>query len=101
MYSTIEELPSSIRESLPEKAQELYRAAYNRVWEKLTVGETTADPSAASQAHEAARLAVDAEFDQHGNGEWHHEPVGEEMAEKGNVPDPDVVEEPEDFDPER
>lgn len=101
MYSTIDELPSSIRESLPEKAQELYRAAYNRVWEKLTLGETTADPSASAQAHEAARLAVEAEFDQHESGEWRRRPVGDEMAEKSNVPHPDVVEEPEDFEPER
>ena len=33
-YKTVEELPESVRDVLPERAQEIYRPAYNSAWDK-------------------------------------------------------------------
>lgn len=95
MYTRNEELPHSIRNALPSSAQEVYRAAYNRVLEKLTTGEAAIEETTAiAQAHEAARLAVEAEFEQDDRGHWHRDPVGEDMKQQGNVTDPDAIPQP-------
>lgn len=33
-YSTLSDLPSEVREALPEHAQEIFLAAYNSAWEQ-------------------------------------------------------------------
>lgn len=88
MYKSIKELPPSVRTHLPQSAQELYRATYNRNWEKLAAGKTTDTEQIEAEAHEAARLAVKAEFHQDDEGRWHHEPVGDEMKQREDVGEP-------------
>jgi cation transport regulator len=46
-YATIEELPDSVRDSLPEHAQEVYKEAFNSAWSQY------ADPD--GQSGEAGR----------------------------------------------
>lgn len=80
MYDRIEDLPPSIREALPEPAQEVYRAEYNRALQKLSAGEP--EPSIAScvaRAHASARLAVQRNFEQDSSGRWHPQPIGDYM----------------------
>jgi cation transport regulator ChaB len=83
MFQSIDELPALIRTALPEKAQELYRAAFNRTWEKLSAGEDKNPSEITAKAHKAARLAVGYEFRRDAEGAWHHDPVGEEMKRNG------------------
>jgi len=33
-YETIHDLPENVRTNLPEKAQEIYQAAFNNAWEQ-------------------------------------------------------------------
>ncbi len=33
-YETVKQLPVTIRDVLPDKAKEIYRTAYNQVWEE-------------------------------------------------------------------
>ena len=82
MYTSIDELPASIRESLSEDAQELYRAEYNRAWENLAPGDLQKGRvSCIAKAHGAARIAVQEKFEQDENGRWHKHPIGDYMTE--------------------
>lgn len=33
-YKTINDLPDSVKDNVPEHAQEIYRAAFNSAWEQ-------------------------------------------------------------------
>jgi hypothetical protein len=33
-YSTLQDLPDSVRDNLPKHAQEIYRAAFNSAWDQ-------------------------------------------------------------------
>jgi cation transport regulator ChaB len=87
MYKSVEHLPALIRKELPEKAQELYLAAYNRTWEALTAGADENTVQISIKAHKAARLAVGFEFRRDEQGHWHSDPVGEKLKRKGKVGD--------------
>jgi cation transport regulator ChaB len=87
MYKSIEHLPALIREELPQKAQELYLAAFNRTWEMLAAGADEDLVHISMQAHKAARLAVGYEFSRDERGNWHRDPVGEKLKRKGKVGD--------------
>lgn len=81
-YTTIEDLPQSIRDELPEPAQELYRAAYNRALEKGHVSPgyvDEADASLAETAHKQAWRKVQQEYQQDASGQWHKDSLGEDM----------------------
>ena len=41
-YSSIQELPESVREHLPEHAQEIFRAAFNSAWDEYNHDEERA-----------------------------------------------------------
>lgn len=61
-YRTIEELPESVREHLPEHAQEIYRAAFNSAWEEYGHDE--------ARAHRIAWGAVKREYHKDQKGQW-------------------------------
>ena len=86
-YRKIEELPQALRNELPEAAQHLYLAVYQRTWETCAMGGDTGADDFASTAHEAAMLAVQSQFDKDERGDWHQSPVGDEI-------DPDKLEGP-------
>lgn len=85
MFQSTRELPAVLRANLPREAQELYRAAYNRTWEILAAGEKTNRRLMSADAHQAARLAVEYEFSRDEQGNWHRNPVGEDMTHRGTV----------------
>jgi cation transport regulator ChaB len=86
-FRSIQDLPRLIRTSLPEEAQEVYRAAFNRSWEKLSAGEAENQQEITAEAHKAARQAVEYQFSQDDAGNWHRDPIGEEMKRQGKVKD--------------
>jgi cation transport regulator len=79
-YKSIEELPDTVRDILPEEAQELYLKGYNQGWEAYDE-ETSSDLSHESVAHRQGWIFVQKEFVQdEGTGEWHRK--GEEAEEE-------------------
>ncbi len=83
LYRTTDELPALLRKTLPEDAQELYVAVFNRTWETLAAGEEKDDVNITARAHLSAQMSVDAEFTRDEQGCWHHDPVGEHMPTPG------------------
>lgn len=75
MYKSIESLPSSIREAMPQPGLELYRATFNRAWEIMSAGEAKAADEINAEAHQAALLAVEEKFCQNGDCNWQLDPV--------------------------
>lgn len=81
MYDSIDDLPAHLKEELPLKARELYRAAYNRVVEKETTPGGHVREEAHAIAHDAGMMAVTGEFRRDRSGQWIHDPVADEMDE--------------------
>ncbi len=71
-YKTRAELPESVREHLPEHAQEVYRAAYNSAWDEY--GDPKKRRSNESQeeaTHKVAWAAVKHEYEKdERTGDW-------------------------------
>lgn len=62
-YEELPDLPADLRDELPRRAQEIYQAAYNRVYEtSMASAEEHDAPSIAEKAHKAALLAVEMEY---------------------------------------
>jgi cation transport regulator len=58
-YQKIDELPDSVRNSLDEHAQEIYRQAFNSAWEQSLDPEEPTDAAAREEtAHRVAWAAV-------------------------------------------
>jgi cation transport regulator len=61
-YESIRDLPSPVREYLPEHAQEIYRAAYNSTWDFL---------QDEGRAHQVAWAAVKHKYEKDNkSGKW-------------------------------
>lgn len=84
MYRSTDDLPEDLKEELPRRARELYRAAYNRVIGKRTTGNGRDNEELQSTAHDAGMLAVNAEFIQDDSGRWHRDPIGDRTGESGS-----------------
>jgi cation transport regulator len=54
-YFSIEDLPDSVRHNLPQKAQEIYRKAFNKVWDSHRDPATL--PSGQTRVELAAKIA--------------------------------------------
>lgn len=92
-YRTIEDLPRSLRNELPEDAQRMYLAVHQRVSETSAMGGKKGDERMARTAHEAAMLEVQRRFEKDGKGNWVQAPVGDDIdTDKldGGVPDSDL-----------
>ena len=62
-YDRIEELPESVREYLPDHAQEIYLAAFNNAWDQYSdPGKRRGDASREETAHRVAWAAVKNEY---------------------------------------
>ncbi len=62
-YSTISDLPSSVKDNLPQHAQEIFRAAFNSAWDEYGHDE--------SRAFRVAWGAVEKEYHKDDKtGEW-------------------------------
>jgi cation transport regulator len=79
-YESINGLPTTIRDVLPEDAQRVYLEAYNRAWDGYNeeiVGDLTRD----GVANRAGWTVVEHEFVQDSaTGEWHRK--GEELDQE-------------------
>ncbi len=71
-YKRNEDLPGSVREHLPEHAQDIYRAAYNSAWEEYkSPKDRRTEESREEAAHKVAWAAVKHEYAKdEGTGEW-------------------------------
>lgn len=79
MYESIEELPDSVRDPLPEEAQEIYLEAYNRSW-KMYDEQSGGDMGRESVANRDGWAAVRREYTKdEETGEWF--PAGEKPEE--------------------
>lgn len=83
-YETIEDIPDTLREALPEEAQKLYLDAYQGAWEgydEKMGGEMDRD----SVAHRQGMYAVHQEYVQHDDGKWYpNDEVPDEEEEEGS-----------------
>ena len=89
-YLELDDLPQSLRDELPEDAQQMYLAVYRRVWETTAMSGERADQELDETAHEAAMLEVQRRFKRNEESQWVQAPVDEEIAPdkpRGGVPD--------------
>jgi cation transport regulator len=69
-YQKISELPESVKDNLPEHAQEIYFAAYNNAWDVYKdPDERRGDASREETAHRVAWAAVKQKYEKQ-NGDW-------------------------------
>ncbi|MGH8584687.1 MAG: ChaB family protein [Gammaproteobacteria bacterium] len=83
-YEELPDLPADLRDELPRRAQEIYQAAYNRVYEtSMASGEDhdcdAAQSMIAEKAHKAALLAVEMEYQKDEQNRWRRAPISEDM----------------------
>ncbi len=88
-YETLEDLPPSLRDELPDMAQRTYLSVYQRVWEKCRMGGMESEDELARTAHEAAVLAVSERFEKDEQGRWRNAPASGEVRPDKLPPDPD------------
>ena len=66
-YSSVAELPTGVKSSLPKHAQDIYKAAFNSAWDD--------HPEASREekeqiAHRIAWSAVKRKYERDGSGRW-------------------------------
>jgi cation transport regulator len=77
VYSTLAELPESVRHVLPPHAQEIYLSAFNNAWERYADPDSRRGYESQEQvAHKVAWAAVEKEFIKNEAGKW---------VQKGNL----------------
>lgn len=89
-YETLDDLPRSLREELPEAAQREYLAVYRITWTRCSMGGLSDEAELAKKAHDAAMLEVERQFERDENGQWRQAPVGAEIDKdkiEGRAPD--------------
>lgn len=70
-YQRNEDLPDSVRDSLPEHGQEIYRKAFNSAWEEYDEPEERrGDRSREETAHAVAWAAVKKVYEKKDTGHW-------------------------------
>ena len=71
-YKNNDELPDSVKDNLPEHAQEIYRKAYNSAWDQYKDPEDRrGDASSEETAHRVAWSAVKNDYEKHEDScEW-------------------------------
>lgn len=91
-YERLEDLPRSLREELPERAQRLYLAKHRETWTRCHMGGVTGEQELARLAHDAGMLAVEGEFEKDQQGRWREAPVAASIDPdklEGRAPDHD------------
>lgn len=72
-YQTNQDLPGSVKDHLPEHAQDIFRAAFNSAWEEYGHDE--------ERAFRVAWGAVEREYHKTSSGKW--EKDGDTTTKKG------------------
>ncbi|MGQ0593872.1 MAG: ChaB family protein [Gammaproteobacteria bacterium] len=79
-YKELPDLPEDLRDELPRRAQEIYQATYDRVYEtSMSSGDDHGAQSTAETAHKAALLAVEMEYQKDEHNRWRRAPISEDM----------------------
>jgi cation transport regulator len=66
-YENLSDLPDSVKDNLPQHAQEIYRAAYNNAWDEYADPEDRrGDASREETAHRVAWSAVKESYEKKG-----------------------------------
>lgn len=69
-YGKKSELPDSVRNNLPEHAQEIYKEAFNNAWDEYSdPKDRKGDSSREETAHSVAWAAVKEKYEKK-NGKW-------------------------------
>jgi len=73
-YDSISELPKSLRESLPKRAQQIYRRVFNNAWNEYADPERRRSGTSREEtAHKVAWSAVKKSYTKKG-GRWVEKP---------------------------
>jgi cation transport regulator len=73
-YSKRSDLPESVRNNLPDHAQDIYKEAFNSAWDQYDKPqERRGDATREETAHRVAWAAVKQEYEKDdSSGRWHH-----------------------------
>ena len=70
-YNSNRELPDSVKNNLPDHAQDIYRAAFNSAWEQYAdPDERREGQSREETAHQVAWAAVKKKYRKDEDGKW-------------------------------
>ncbi|HHS7920380.1 TPA: ChaB family protein, partial [Legionella pneumophila] len=70
-YKKINELPDSVKDNLPNHAQEIYKEAYNNAWDQYDEPDKRqGDRDREETAHAVAWSAVKKEYEKNSEGKW-------------------------------
>lgn len=70
-YQKITDLPDSVKNNVPEHAQEIYKEAFNSAWDQYdTSEERRGHDTQEETAHKVAWNAVKKDYEKNGKGEW-------------------------------
>ncbi len=70
-YDKLSELPDSVKDNLPEHAQEIYKEAFNNAWDQYSEPEERrGDASREEVSHRVAWSAVKQKYEKNDNGNW-------------------------------
>lgn len=71
-YSSIRELPDSVKNNTPKHAQEIYKEAFNSAWDEYKKPENRrGDDSREEVAHKVAWSAVKQKYEKGDDDHWH------------------------------
>ena len=71
-YSSISNLPDSVRDNLPKHAQEIYKEAFNSAWDEYAdKDKRRGDESREEVAHKVAWSAVKQDYEKGADDKWH------------------------------
>ena len=71
-YHSTAELPDSVKEHLPQHAQDIYKEAFNSAWEQYKeASDRRGEASREETAHRVAWNAVKGEYEKGEDGNWH------------------------------
>lgn len=75
-YEKLQDLPDSVKDNLPQHAQEIYRAAFNSAWQQYKDASARhGDDSREEVAHKVAWAAVKQEYEKDAtSGAWRRRP---------------------------
>lgn len=77
-YARRSELPKSVREHLPDHAQDIYRKAFNNAWDSYrSVAKRRSPESREATAHRVAWAAVKSVYEKGEDGLWRRKNCGE------------------------
>ncbi|WP_215398899.1 putative cation transport regulator ChaB [Rheinheimera oceanensis] len=70
-YNTRNELPDSVKDTLPGHAQDIYQAAFNNAWDEYAdPDKRRGDDSREEVAHKVAWAAVKQSYEKNKAGKW-------------------------------